>query len=144
MDRLIEFITNHYFLFGALVVVGFLLMQDLLEGILRKYDTATPLSTVGLLDNDDTVVLDVREPHEHAKGSIERSIHIPSGKVEERIDSLNSKKSQPIVVTCQTGTRSPQVCRKLHKLGFEHVYLLKGGMQAWEDLNLPIHRKKKR
>ncbi len=144
MDQYIEFISNHYFLFGGLAVVTVLLIQDIFESLLRKYDIATPLFTVGLMDNDDTLILDVREPQEHAKGFIERSLHIPAGKLDDRINELEPFKSHPIVVTCQSGTRSPQTCKKLQKLGFEKIFLLKGGIQGWEDLSLPVKRKKKR
>lgn len=143
MDRSIEFISNHWILAAGLAVVTFLLLQDLIDSFLRKYNIATPLSTIGLLDNDDTIVLDVREPPEYARGFIERSLHIPIGKLDERISEVMRYKSQPVVVTCQTGTRSPQACKKLYKLGFEQVYLLRGGIQAWEDQNLPIRRKRR-
>lgn len=144
MDRPIEFISNHMFLFGGLIVVSILLIQDILQSVLRKYNTATPLTTVGLLDNDNTIVLDVREPHEYAKGHVERSINIALNKLDDRVNELEHWKPHPVVVTCNTGTRSPQACKKLQQLGFEQIYLLKGGVQAWEDLNLPVQRKKKR
>lgn len=143
MDQYLEFVSNHIFLFGGLVIVSILIFQDLLQGLMRKYKIATPLFTVSLLDSDDTIILDVRETHEYAKNHIERSMNIPVGKLDERIKELEKYKSHPLVVTCQTGTRSPLACQKLQKMGFEQVYLLKGGIQAWEDLSLPVKSKKK-
>jgi rhodanese-related sulfurtransferase len=45
-------------------------------------------------------------------------------------------------VVCHTGTRSAPACSTLHKLGFENVFLMTGGMQSWEENKLPIVKSK--
>jgi rhodanese-related sulfurtransferase len=139
LDRLAEFITNHHFLFIGLLVVSVLLLQDLISSLFRKFHPTSPVGAVELL-NDDATVVDVREPFEFKKGHIANAINIPFGKFDQQIDRLETRKSDPVVVTCKTGSQSSQVCKKLCKSGFQRVYLLQGGMQAWQDLNLPIQR----
>jgi rhodanese-related sulfurtransferase len=142
LDRLFEFIGNHWIMVSAVVVVAVLLAQDLIESVLRKHKLVTPSGAVALMNDDATVVIDVREPHEYSAGHIENARHIPLGKIDDRAYELQDHKQGPIVVACQSGTRSPQACRKLMALGFSQVYELQGGMVAWEEQKLPVSRKR--
>lgn len=138
MDRYLEFILNHYILTLAFAVVSFLVIQDILEAVLRKFEVISPLLAVTKMNTVDTVILDVREEHEFIKGHIEDAVHIPLGKLENQLNKLSNAKDKPIIAVCQTGTRSSVACRTLNKNGFKQVFSLTGGMQSWEDNKLPI------
>ena len=138
MDQYIEFISNHYLLSLALLVVTYLLFQDLIESSLNKFNGLSPLLAVTKMNSADTVIVDVRDPHEYIKGHIENSINLPLGKFSEKISTLEKNKNQAIIVVCQTGTRSVPACKTLGKAGFEQVFNITGGMQSWEDSKLPI------
>ncbi|RYU63334.1 rhodanese-like domain-containing protein [Methylolobus aquaticus] len=142
MDRIFEFLGNHWIMVGATVVVAVLLAQDLIETMLRKHKLVTPAGAVALMNGEQTIVIDVREPHEFSAGHIENARHIPLGKIDDRAYELQESKTSPVIVACQSGTRSPQACRKLAALGFTDVYELQGGMVAWEEAKLPISRKR--
>ena len=90
------------------------------------------------MNSDETVIVDVREPHEYIKGHIENSINMPLAKFDEQLHTLDSYKQSPIIIVCQSGTRSVPACKTLTKSGFEHVFNITGGMQSWEDNKLPI------
>ena len=122
----------------SMSVVTFLLIQDLIETALQKFETISPILAVAKMNDEDTVVFDVREETDYAKGHIESAINTPLAKLDKDIKNLDRYKNSPIVVVCQTGTRSTPACRKLTKQGFEKVFHIKGGMQSWEDNKLPI------
>jgi rhodanese-related sulfurtransferase len=142
MDQMIEFARNHWVLFSALGVTIYLLLQDLFETLSRRYNLVTPVGAVNLMNTSEVTVIDVREPAEYVGSHIENSINIPATKLDKHIQELEQYKNALVLVSCQSGTRSPKVCNRLVKEGFQNVYLLKGGIQAWEDVNLPIHRSK--
>jgi rhodanese-related sulfurtransferase len=144
LDRLLEFIGNHWVMSSGLLIVTILLIQDFIESVFRKHKTVSPTEAVVLMNDDNTAVIDVREPHEYAEGHIEGARHIPLGKIEERAHELEAYRNKPVVVTCQSGTRSPAASRKLCALGFTQVFEMKGGMMAWEDQKLPISRKREK
>lgn len=82
------------------------------------------------LDNDEKfILLDVRELNEYAFARIEGSLHIPLRQIPERIQELDSQ--QDIVVMCHHGMRSQQACLFLEQYGFNQLYNLKGGIDAW-------------
>ena len=74
-------------------------------------------------------LLDVREPMEREIARIPESIHIPMNDVPRRMDELD--KSKPVVVVCHSGARSTRVAEFLAAQGFEHVFNLTGGIDAW-------------
>lgn len=143
MERLMEFVGNHLYLVIAFAVVTVLLLRDLVESLLRKYQVVTPLQAVMLINQEDAIIIDVREPSEWAKGHIADAKLISLGELDKHLEALSQFKDRPVIVTCQSGTRSPAACKKLLKAGLAKVYMLKGGMVAWEDANLPVTKPKK-
>lgn len=125
-------------------IVTLLLLQDLFETITRKYKTASPAAAVMLLNRDDSIVLDVREPAEYAKGHIEGARHIPMGKFQERLFELETHKTSPVVVYCQQGTRAKEACKQLVNAGFTQVFYLEGGLLSWQEQKFPLVRKSKK
>ena len=79
------------------------------------------------------ILLDVREDHEVAYAHIPGHQHIPMHLLPIRHHELEDDK--PIVVYCHHGMRSYQSGLYLHHLGFEDVFNLEGGIDAW-SLNI--------
>ena len=138
-DRLIEFVINHNFLFLGLLIITILLLQDIVAAIGRKHQLVTPAGVIGLLE-DDAGVLDISENSDFKKAHIASAIHIPIAKLDDQAGSVEMYRNRALIVTCPNGSRSVQACKKLTKLGFNNLYLLQGGMQAWQESNLPIEK----
>ena len=88
--------------------------------------------------NDDFRLIDVREIREHEIARIEKAELLPLTRFDEWIGKLDS--AQEIVVMCHHGIRSANVCMFLIRNGFEKVWNLDGGIDAWTtevDRNVP-------
>ncbi|MEN9281565.1 MAG: hypothetical protein RL594_500 [Bacteroidota bacterium] len=81
--------------------------------------------------NERIVLLDVRQPEEHAEENIPNSILIPLGELPARIAELEPHRNDEIIVYCRSGNRSGQACMLLQMLGFTNPVNLHGGMLAW-------------
>jgi rhodanese-related sulfurtransferase len=138
MDQYLEFISNHSMLVLALAVVTFLLIKEFAEAAFSQFKNLSPMNAVTKMNGDNVVIIDVREPHEFILGHIENAINTPLGKLKEQLKSLETHKNKDILVVCQSGTRSAQACKTLINAGFEKIFNLDGGMQAWEDNKFPI------
>ncbi|MCK5728080.1 MAG: rhodanese-like domain-containing protein [Methylococcales bacterium] len=138
MDQYFEFVTNHYLLSFAFVVVLFLLVQDLVENAFSRVERLSPLLAVTRMNSADVFVIDLREAADYLKGHIEGANNIPLDKLEEQLGLLKTKKTTELLLVCQTGTRINSATKTLIKEGFEKILSLKGGMQSWEDNNLPL------
>jgi adenylyltransferase/sulfurtransferase len=74
------------------------------------------------------VLVDVREPREHAAGAIDGDVLIPLGQLADRVDELPA--GTPIVAYCQGGGRSARAVALLRELGCE-AHNLVGGYVGW-------------
>ena len=79
--------------------------------------------------SQDTLVLDVRELWEYDICHINESLHIPMGKLIERLDEID--KDKILVVVCHHGIRSRGVGQYLSNNGFDNVINLSGGLNRW-------------
>lgn len=135
-----EFIKQNIFLVGLVVVSGGAFLASLLR---RSGGPAISVVDATLLINrEDALVLDVRDPAEFAGGHIPEAKNVPLAKLGERISELAQYKDRPIVVVCASGMRSATACNQLAKAGFTQVKNLDGGMGRWSEANLPLTRKK--
>jgi rhodanese-related sulfurtransferase len=83
------------------------------------------------LERNDILLIDVREPDELARAAIRGALHMPMREVPARLDELPRDKA--LVVMCHAGGRSRRVAEFLHANGFEQVFNLRGGIDAWSQ-----------
>ncbi len=141
LAQLTEFAANHPFLVMAFLALLALVFFNELKIATQKFASLTPAAAVQLMNNENVVVLDVREPSETVGGKIARAIQIPFSAISKRIGELDKHKNKTVLVYCKTGARSGMACKELSKNGFDKVYSLNGGMAAWQDAHLPISKK---
>jgi adenylyltransferase/sulfurtransferase len=80
---------------------------------------------------EDLLLLDVREPSEHARAKIEGAKLVPLGQLEARLAELDGWRSKRVVIHCHHGGRSARACALLRGHGFQRVENLAGGIDAW-------------
>ncbi len=98
------------------------------------------LDATRLMNQGQTLVLDVRDEAEYAAGHLPRSRHIPVRELANRLDEISKFKEKPVIVTCRSGPRAGAACRFLKRSGFKSVYQLRGGINAWQQASLPIEK----
>ena len=79
------------------------------------------------------VLLDVREPHEAALGTIDGALHIPASQLEARLHELDSARTY--IVACRVGAKSLWAARRLREAGFTRVRHLHGGLLGYAALH---------
>jgi rhodanese-related sulfurtransferase len=90
-----------------------------------------------LLDGgaNNALLLDVREPWEAQLARISipgvSEKLLPMGEIPARFEELDPL--QPVVAYCHHGMRSLQVVAFLQRQGFDSVYNLAGGIDAWSQ-----------
>ena len=98
--------------------------------------TSGTVSAADLADRlSDFVVLDVREQGEYDDGHIPNALHMPVGRLEAELASLDLDPSRNVVVTCSIGQRGSLGVSVLRRCGFDRVFNLLGGMSAWRKPN---------
>ncbi|MFN7135608.1 MAG: rhodanese-like domain-containing protein [Myxococcales bacterium] len=99
-----------------------------------------PRQVIERMDRGETFMfIDARDDFHW--GSSERklpgAVRVPVRAAEDVLSRLEVK--EPVVVYCSTAREdfSSRVAARLKDLGFDNVYLLKGGFEAWEDAEGP-------
>ncbi|MEJ2564670.1 MAG: rhodanese-like domain-containing protein [Gammaproteobacteria bacterium] len=138
MAHLSEFVSHHWTLVLALVVVVALLVMDTYKRKLLGFQEIKPQEAVRLMNHEGAMAIDVREDKEYSEGHILNALHIPNGLIEQRLHELEPYKNQALIIYCHSGPRSAQASAALRKHGFERIYKLSGGMTAWRGADLPV------
>ena len=134
----IQFLQGELLLTGTLFALIILLIVNIYSEKYRKYEVVDTNGAVSLMDDDELIILDVREEKERSVGFLTNDLNIPMGQVKAKMDSLD--KSKNILVYCKSGTRSDRIADILSKNDFQKVSSLKGGFNAWLKADLPIQR----
>lgn len=134
-----EFVANNWYLFVALVVVLGLLLLDPIRQYTSGVKKVSPLEMPQVM-RDGGVIVDVSEPGEFKKAHIPNAINMTSKAMQDGLGKLEKQKKKTVVVVCAAGNKSSSAARHLLNNGFESVYVLAGGMMAWQKENLPVEK----
>jgi rhodanese-related sulfurtransferase len=99
---------------------------------------AAPKQVSEWLSAGQAVLIDVREPDEHARERIPGARLIPLSRYSVA-EVLGHATGQKIVVHCRSGSRGAEACRiTLSGAGDREVFNLSGGIEAWKAAGLPV------
>ena len=138
MQEYIEFIGENPFLFLALLATLGLILFTEFQRLGRKFKEITPTQATLLQNNEDAILLDIREAKDFQAGHITGAKHMPADQLSDKISTLASYKQSPLIVYCQMGNRSHRACNLLIKEGFAKVYSIAGGVMGWQKADLPL------
>lgn len=105
------------------------------------------------LQDHHAILIDVREHDEYAAGHIDRAVNYPRGVLEMKLHqhpevaaycepemALAKLAERPIYLICRSGARSALAAQSLKNMGFEQVYSVAGGMQAWQQRGFSMEK----
>jgi molybdopterin/thiamine biosynthesis adenylyltransferase/rhodanese-related sulfurtransferase len=84
------------------------------------------------------VLLDVREPFEHAAGMAAGAMPLPRGDIPQRIAELVPDTSREVLAICAHGQRSLMAAQVLQQMGYGDVASVAGGTARWAEEGLPM------
>jgi len=85
-----------------------------------------------ILDScEKLVIVDVRTAGEYVGSHIKGAINIPLESVQTRIAKAAPKKDAPVMVYCQSGSRSAAAAVTLRRMGYTQILNL-GGIGNWK------------
>jgi rhodanese-related sulfurtransferase len=92
------------------------------------------------LHTGECVLIDVREPDEHARERIPGARLLPLSRFDPQQASALVRPGQKVVMHCRSGRRSSNACRMASSLADNGVVVmsLAGGIEAWKKDSLPV------
>lgn len=90
------------------------------------------------LQKSSMVVVDIREPSEHATGVAKGALLIPMRQVSQRLAELPAPGKEPFLVICNTQNRSSRMVDQLRAAGYTNASFVNGGMSQWSARGWPM------
>lgn len=90
------------------------------------------------LEAGRAVLIDIREPEEHATGVAAGAQLLPMSQLKRRLNEIPIRPEQPVLLICNTQNRSGATLRALREQGYGHVRYVKGGMSEWARRGWPM------
>ncbi|MGH8078968.1 MAG: rhodanese-like domain-containing protein [Lysobacter sp.] len=137
-DELLAFAGRHLYLSLGFVGLTLALIYTEISRLFRGYKALRPAELTALINRDNALVIDLSASGEYEKGHIAGSRSVQISQFDPESKLLASAKQLPVVAVCRTGQASADAAKRLKKAGFEQVYWLDGGIQAWQQAELPL------
>nr|WP_272494239.1 rhodanese-like domain-containing protein [Stenotrophomonas mori] len=106
--------------------------------LFRGYKALKPAELTRLINSGDAVVIDLSASSDFEKGHITGSRNVQAAQLVPGHRLLASARQSPVVLVCRTGNASATAAKALKKAGFEQVFILDGGLPAWQGADLPL------
>lgn len=85
------------------------------------------------------LMIDIREPHEHASGVASGAKLLPMRQLGQRLAEIPKDSKQPVLLICNTQNRSKATLKALREQGgYSHVRYVDGGMSEWARRGWPM------
>jgi rhodanese-related sulfurtransferase len=135
MQLFLEFVGQQWILVAALIMcLALLLRHESAKG----GPSLSPQQLINMVNQQQAVVVDLRDTKEFAGGHIVDAINIPQAKLVERKVELDSYRQQPLILVDKMGQHTGAAGKQLSADGFEQVSRLSGGMMEWKSQQLPL------
>ena len=96
---------------------------------------------IELINRQDALVLDVRDPGEYGSGHILGAKNVPLSRIDAAGSEIAAKrKDKPVIVYCDDGNRAAKAAAALRSQGFAKAVNLSGGLGAWQQAGLPVEK----
>lgn len=90
------------------------------------------------LEGGRAVLIDIREPDEHATGVAKDAKLLPMRQLGNRLAEIPTASDKPVYLICNTQNRSSKTLAALRERGYSHVRFVKGGMSEWVKRGWPV------
>ncbi len=133
------FITQHLALVVLVAASGLMLIWPEIQSLTGKQQALSPLEATQLINQKHAVIFDLRREQDFHLGHLPNSRHVPPDEIQARSEELSKFKSRPAILVT-TGQDAGKPVQALKTLGFQDVFVLRGGVSAWLEASLPISK----
>lgn len=84
------------------------------------------------------ILIDIREPQEHATGVAAGARLLPMRQLDQRIGEIPLEPDTSVLLICNTQNRSSATLRALRRNGYSHVRFVNDGMSEWARRGWPM------
>ena len=137
MENFGEFLVNHWFLWTLFFILLAMIVATVISSQITNASAITTTQAVQIVNQQKGIFVDVRGESDYTKGHIADSINLPASTLLEGALTMKDKQ-KPVIVVSANGQGTLPLTKQLQENGFSEVYILKGGIQTWQEAKLPL------
>lgn len=138
VDSLLAFTGDHLYLSLAFFGLTLALIYTEISRLFSGFKVVNPASVTALINRENALVVDVSGQADFEKGHILGAKNMVMSQFDPENKLLAKDKDQPVVMVCRSGATSAEAAKRLIKAGFQKVYWLDGGLNSWQQADLPL------
>ena len=135
-----KFVLDNWMLIAVMAASGAMLLWPLIQNRISPVKDVGNAEATLLVNRNNAIFLDVREPKEYSGGHLPNAIHIPLSQLDTRAAELAKLTARPVIAYCDSGRRSRSAASALARAGFKEIYSLQGGLFGWKKDGLPVEK----
>lgn len=137
-ETLQAFAGRHPLLSLVLLGLTVAILYNEFAQLFRGFKGLRPAELTALMNRDNALVVDLRPMADFDKGHIPGSKNVQISQFDPENKQLAAARALPVVAVCKSGQTAVDAAKRLKKAGFERVYVLDGGIGAWQQADLPL------
>ncbi|WP_199098526.1 rhodanese-like domain-containing protein [Dyella sp. ASV21] len=142
LHKLPEFISHNMALVALFVVLLLAIIVIQVMMLFRKYKELTPAGLTLLINREGPLMVDLSAYADYEKAHVPGSRHVAMSQFDPEHKELAKAKDVPVVLIDKDGRNTGKAAQRLIKAGFAKVYVLGGGVLAWQQAQLPVSKGK--
>jgi len=136
MGQFITFISNHWELSLAFLIILFLLFLNEFVAKKTRAKELSPQEAIEKMNHEAATVFDLRDKDTFLAGHIIEAIQTTAEEFNQK--RMEKYKSKPFILVCTRGIQAQALAAKLRQQGFTEAMVLAGGMTEWQSAGLPV------
>ena len=136
--ELTAFAARHPILSLALAGLTLAIIGNEIANLFRGFKGIQPAGLTALVNRENALVVDLRPIGDFEKGHIPGAKNVQMSQFDPESKHLAAAKALPVVLVCKAGQVGGGAAKRLRKAGFEKVFVLDGGIGAWQQAGLPL------
>ncbi len=105
-------------------------ITELLSQVKNNITQITAPQALTLLTDENSLLIDVREPAEFAQQAVKGAINIPRGLLEMKMLTMHPDENKTIIIHCATSARASLAAEQLQRVGYTNVYAISCQLEA--------------
>src|SRR3990167_307506 len=136
LPQIKTFVMNHWALCALFLMVLLALITEEVRVARSRRNFLSVFDTTQLINHENAIVLDVRDPALFREGHIVNAKNIALSDFDRQIEKLDAQAA--IIVVDALGDKTLDLIERLKSRCFQKVYALKGGMESWKLESMPL------
>jgi len=101
----------------------------------HMYLELAPADAHDAITDEEVTLVDIRDPESFQVAHLVDAVHINDANIHEFLETAN--RQQPLIVYCYHGISSAGAASFFSEQGFDKVFHIEGGFEAWQQSGLP-------